>query len=270
MIDLAGQVRADGVSIADRPVNGLDPALHPDAMSSPAYQVALGFPDPWTILPPLGGTIASGPLNLETRLEQMMSSVRTLGGYRPESIMICTGPAGDRPIAEARAVVIDGVRALAAVAREVGSRLSIEPMRESFRAVRSIVCSLPETLDLLAKVDDREVGIAFDLWHMWDSPEVHTLIPECVDLFHAVQVADYRANTRGPMDRVEAGAGIADIPRLLRELRSAGFDGWYDLEIFSDDGRFGSRYEDSLWKLPPEEFATRQMEGFCACWSQSD
>jgi sugar phosphate isomerase/epimerase len=270
MVDLAGQVSVDGISVADRPLNGLDGVTEPDTVRSRGFQVALGFPDPWTVLPPLGGTIAPGPLDLETRLKQMASSVRALADYAPESIMICTGPAGDRSTREARAAIVDGVRTLAAVAREVGTRISIEPMRESFRAVRSIVCSLPETVELLAEIDDDEVGITFDLWHMWDSTDVHAVLPECVGLFHAVQVADYRADTRGPMDRVEAGAGIANIPQLLRELRTVGFDGWYDLEVFSDDGRFGSPYEDSLWRLPPEQFASLQVRAFSSCWSASD
>ena len=270
MIELADQVGADGISIADRPKNGLGDFADPAASRSFPRQVVLGFPDPWTILPPLGGTIPSGPLDLDTRLEKMASSIRTLARFAPESVMICTGPAGDRPTREARAIIVDGVKALAAVARDAGTQLSIEPMRESFRAVRTIVCSLPETIDLLTEIDDSAVGITFDLWHMWDSTEVYELLPTCINLFHAVQVADYRAETRGPMDRVEAGAGIAGIPQLLRELRDAGYDGWFDLEIFSDDGRFGSPYEDSLWKLPPAEFAIRQMRAFRSCWQQSD
>jgi sugar phosphate isomerase/epimerase len=70
------------------------------------------------------------------------------------------------------------------------------------------------------------------------------------------------------MDRVEAGAGIADIPRLLRELRSAGFDGWYDLEIFSDDGSFTDQsFEDSLWKQDPLDVVQRAKEGFEQAWA---
>lgn len=269
MLRLADEVGADGVSVASRAINGIDIDELPETNGWRNGRIALGIPEPWTILPPLGGRIPPGPLDPDTRLDQIASSIRTLAPFAPESVMICTGPAGDRRTDEARAIIVEGVKALAAVARESGTRLSIEPMRESFRAVRSIVCSLPETLGLLSDIGDNSIGITFDLWHMWDSPKVHELLAECVDLFHAVQVADYRAQTRGPMDRVEAGAGIAGIARLLDELRAAGFDGWFDLEVFSDDGRFGSPYEDSLWNLPPVEFATRQMAAFCSCWRQS-
>ena len=57
---------------------------------------------------------------------------------------------------------------------------------------------------------------------------------------------------------------------MLRALRSAGYDGWYDMEVFSDDGRFGASYPDSLWKLTPDEFARRQVDGFLRCWNADD
>ena len=42
---------------------------------------------------------------------------------------------------------------------------------------------------------------------------------------------------------------------LIAALDAAGWDGLYDLEIFSDDGTFGSAYPDSLWSLPAADMA---------------
>ena len=42
-----------------------------------------------------------------------------------------------------------------------------------------------------------------------------------------------------------------------RALDAAGWDGLYDIEIFSDNGTFGAAYADSLWDLPPEELLPR-------------
>ena len=57
-----------------------------------------------------------------------------------------------------------------------------------------------------------------------------------------------------------------DLPALLGTLEAAGFDGWYDLEIFSDDGTFGADYPDSLWKLDPLEMLRRAKGGFLRAW----
>jgi sugar phosphate isomerase/epimerase len=71
------------------------------------------------------------------------------------------------------------------------------------------------------------------------------------------------------LDRIVAGDGIAGVPAFLEEIRGSGYDEWYDLEIISDDGRFGADYEDSLWKLDPLEFAQLQIDGFLPCWQTS-
>ena len=51
------------------------------------------------------------------------------------------------------------------------------------------------------------------------------------------------------------GDGVADLPALLGALDRAGWDGYYDLEIFSDNGTFGNAWPDSLWDVPTEELA---------------
>lgn len=71
------------------------------------------------------------------------------------------------------------------------------------------------------------------------------------------------------MDRKLPGDGDLPLPRIVRGLRQSWFDGWYELEIFSDDGTFGSDYPDSLWKLPPRELLDRARHGFDATWRLS-
>ena len=67
----------------------------------------------------------------------------------------------------------------------------------------------------------------------------------------AVHLADWRQPTRGGADQALPEEGVMDLPALLGALEAGGFDGWHDLEIYSDDGTFGDDYPDSLWKLDP-------------------
>lgn len=46
------------------------------------------------------------------------------------------------------------------------------------------------------------------------------------------------------------GEGVLPVVDIIRTAYQAGFDGWYELEIFSDDGTFGTVLEDSLWQQP--------------------
>jgi hypothetical protein len=47
-----------------------------------------------------------------------------------------------------------------------------------------------------------------------------------------------------------------------------GWEGFYDLEIFSDNGAFGSAYPDSLWDLDAAELVRRGRDAFNSCWSK--
>src|SRR5262249_59609756 len=97
------------------------------------------------------------------------------------------------------------------------------------------------------------VGIMLDLWHVSDPAE----IAAHADRIVGVHVSDRREPTRSHFDRVLPGEGVLDLVAAFRALVAAGYDGWYDVEIFSDNGVFGSAYPDSLWDVAPEELARR-------------
>jgi len=269
-IELAMETRVGGLGIAEpKVVRGEEGELLA-SMTARDLRTSLGVPTTWTILPPLGGTFPVDPVDPAQRVEEMALSIRSLARLGVPSVMICTGPAGDMAQSDARKVIVESIQVLAAAARDEGTSLSIEPMREDFRPIRTMVCSLRETLDLLDDVGEDSVGIVFDSWHMWDSAGLAETLDEAISRFHAVQIADYREPTRGPLDRVPAGQGISDVPGVLAMLRAAGYSGWYDLEVFSDDGRYGSAYPDSYWKLDPLLFARTQVDGFLECWRASE
>ncbi len=81
-----------------------------------------------------------------------------------------------------------------------------------------------------------------------------------------VHVSDCREPTRGWADRVLPGEGRADVPRVLALLDDAGWDGLYDIEIFSDNGTFGASYPDSLWDVPATELVPRARAAFDRVW----
>lgn len=194
------------------------------------------------------------PADPEARIESIEASLRRLAAYEPDCVVCLTGPAGERDEAEARRIVIEGMRRLADVAEAAGVRLGLEPVHRTQRGDYSFLTSIPETLELLEQVGRPSVGIMFDTYHLWDTPTVYDDVAAHVGRFTGVHVADYRHPPRGSSDRVLPGDGVADLRRLLGALDNAGWDGFYDVEIFSD-----ASLPDSLWKLDPDELAGRAM-----------
>jgi sugar phosphate isomerase/epimerase len=209
-----------------------------------------------------------GPEAPEARIDSLCASVRRLAAFDPSAVLCFTGPAGDRDPAEARALVVDGLRKVAREAEGVGVRLALEPFQREGIEDWSIVNTLSEAAELVEEVGSDVLGIQFDVWHLWNTPELLDEIPRHAHLIAGVHVNDWREPTRGWADRVLPGDGAADLPAILGVLEDVGWDSFYDLEVFSDNGAFGNGYPDSLWDLDAAELARRGREAFARCWSK--
>ena len=201
-----------------------------------------------------------GPEDPEERIESLCASVRRLAAFDPETVLCLTGPVGERDPQEARRIVVDGLREVARTGAEVGVRVALEPIHASARDDFTMVDNLPDTVELLEEVGE-PMGILFDTWHLWDTPDVLDHIRAHAHRFPAVHVNDWRDPTRGWDDRALPGEGIMDLPAIFGALEAGGFDGWYELEIFSTE-----TYPDSLLKLDPAELVRRGKAGFMQAW----
>ncbi len=207
-----------------------------------------------------------GPEDPQQRIASLCASVHRLARFEPAAVLCFTGPAGERDPDEARSVAVDGLRTLAREAESAGVQLALEPFQREGVEDWSVISTLGEAAELIEEVGSDAVGIQFDVWHLWNG-DVLEEIPRYGHLIAGVHVNDWREPTRGWADRVLPGEGAADLPAILGVLEDVGWKGFYDLEIFSDNGAFGDAYPDSLWELDAAELARRGREAFTHCWS---
>ena len=223
-------------------------------------KATLCLPAALSILPIAIGAGADRPER--ERIESALRVDPRLAAFEPEMVMFLTGaPAtATRPRhgrSSSRASASSG---RSAARRACGSAL--EPIHRSASAEFSLVTDLPGAEALLDEAGDDSVGIP-----------VRHLAP----LGHAGR-ARARAPTRRPASRPctsttggpRRGTGttgrsparaIMDLPAIIGALEAGGYDGWYDMEVFS-----GEEYPDSLMKLDPAELVRRGREGFIRAW----
>jgi sugar phosphate isomerase/epimerase len=202
-----------------------------------------------------------GPDSPRARIDAIRRSLERLAPFEPAAVLCFTGP-GDRGAA------IAGLREVAAGAEQLGLRIAFEPFQSQGRESWSIVSTLGDAVGLIDEVDSPALGIQFDVWHLWNCPGLEEEIELYADRIVGVHVNDWRTSTRGWADRVLPGEGVAGVPAILAALERAGWDGYYDLEIFSDNGSFGDAYPDSLWDVDPAELVRRGRESFDNCWQE--
>jgi sugar phosphate isomerase/epimerase len=202
-----------------------------------------------------------GPETPRERIDALLRSLEVLAPYEPSAVLCFTGP-GDRETA------VRGVREIAREAERLGLRLALEPFQLQGIESWSILNTLGDAAGFIDEVGSDTVGIQFDTWALWNTPELLDEIPRYAHLVAGVHVSDWREPTRGWADRVLPGDGAADLPGIFGVLEDVGWEGFYDLEIFSDNGTFGAAYPDSLWDLDAAELALRGREAFFNCWSK--
>lgn len=213
------------------------------------------------------GSRQHGPNHLGERIDALCDSIRFLSDYSPLACVCGPGRYQELGGEEGYSLAVAGLRRAARVAAGEGFPIMLEPHHPSLASGWTTLVTLAGAVKMVEDIGEPNVGILFDIWHLWDSPNVRDLLVANIDLILGVQVDDWREPTRSWCDRVLPGDGIADVAGLLRLLRVSGYDGWLDLEIFSDDGSQGNAFEDSLWAKDPEWMIRTAFERTTAAWN---
>jgi sugar phosphate isomerase/epimerase len=170
----------------------------------------------------------------------------------PVLVLVC-GPACDRDIAAARAMVVDGIASVAGYARERRVRLAIEPLHPMFAGDRSVVVTLVQANEMCASLGSDAVGVAVDVYHVWWDPCVYTEIARAGSSIVGLHVSDWLVPPPDHLlGRGIPGDGVIELRKLREAVDAAGYGGPIEVEIFNQ----------KVWDTPGEEVLTLLKERF--------
>jgi sugar phosphate isomerase/epimerase len=237
-----------------------------EAMEEHGLAASFFVPSTWTILP-VPFNVPGMERDPRERTELLCRSIERLARFKPAAIVVGPGVTG---VPDERAgpaeVVAEGVAAAADVAAEHGLQIGFELLAQRRGATHH---TLPEAVAFLDELDRDNVGVMFDTWHSWCEPGLHESLRRYGSRINSVHVNDVRPVERSNFDRVLPGQGRKVAAPIIATLIEAGYDGWWELEVFSDDGTFGNDFADSLWKLPHEELLARAKVAFDEVWAEA-
>lgn len=255
---------ATGIGLWEYKFDGHDDGKIRAAVEAAGLTATLCCPNVPSLIP---DPFFAEPADPDARLAALIAAIKRFAPFRPAGILVTTGQPGDYGVAEARKIVIEKLKPAADAAGELGITLGLEPYRQTSG---TLATSLPEVIEMIDATGRPNIKIIVDVWHYWDVPDGLAELGENVSRLVGVQMNDWRDPTRGWCDRVLPGDGTIDLRAILRTLRQAGYDGWYDVEVFSDNGLFGNAYPDSVWSRPAADVAADSVRKFMHLWDTMD
>jgi sugar phosphate isomerase/epimerase len=155
-----------------------------------------------------------------------------------EMIVLVVGAVPGIPLDEARKQVADGIAAVVPHARGAGVKLAIEPLHPMYAGDKSCVNRTADARRICEQLRDPFVGIALDVYHTWWDPDLKSEIARAGEqgTLFGFHVCDWRLDTRHLLtDRGLMGDGCIDIKTIRGWVEDAGFHGFNEVEVFSEE-----------------------------------
>jgi sugar phosphate isomerase/epimerase len=158
-------------------------------------------------------------------------------------VLVCGGLA-DRDLAGARAQVEEGIARLIPYAQDRGVLLGIEPLHPAFTADRSVIVTLGQANDMVARLASPRVGVVIDTYHVWWDPALYAQIARAAGHIFGFHIDDWlRPNPEPLLGRGMMGDGVIELRRIREAVDAAGYSGPIEVEIFNR----------TIWDMPGEE-----------------
>jgi sugar phosphate isomerase/epimerase len=161
--------------------------------------------------------------------------LRVAGQIGASTLVVIPGPQSTHIRKHAARLTADALADLCEAAEGSSVQIGLQPMHDLFRGTWSFVHSIDESLAILDRVGDPRAKLCFGTYHLWQEPDLLRRAAEIVHRIASVQLSDWRDPPRCENDRLLPGDGCIPLVEIVEALESAGYRGWYEMEIWSRD-----------------------------------
>jgi len=188
-------------------------------------------------------------------IEENRRAIREAAELGAPLVVLVCGAVPGQPLAESRRQIADGIAAVLPLAEELNVRLGIEPLHPMYADDRSAINTMASANAVCDELDHPLVGLAVDAYHVWWDPDLAAQIARTGEkkrLF-AFHVCDWLTPTTDLLnDRGLMGEGCIDLKGMRALVEAAGFDGFHEVEIFSN----------RWWSADQDNFLTRIQQAY--------
>lgn len=172
-----------------------------------------------------------------------------------DKIVLVCGADPALPLKDSRKQIFEGICSILADAEKAGVKLAIEPLHPMYADTRSAINTIAQANDMAESIGSENVGVAVDVYHLWWDPDLKKEILRCGknNKIFAFHVCDWKSPTLDILnDRGLMGEGCIPIREIRSWVEAAGFNGFVEVEIFSN----------IWWKTDQTEFLGKIIEAY--------
>ena len=170
----------------------------------------------------------------ENRIADTRKAIETAARIEADTLIILVGPIASLTSPQAFEVLRRALDEVLPYAEQNGVRLALEPTHPMYRADTSFVVTLAEAIGVCEQFESSHLGVYIDVYHVgWDNT-IYEQIARARGRIFGVQLSDWKRETKSLQDWGLPGEGVLPLRALLEAVEAAGWDGLYDVEVFSD------------------------------------
>lgn len=182
-----------------------------------------------------GGFTGSHGHSYREAIDDARDAIRVAGEMNAECLVIVSGSRAGHTVNHARRLLVDALDELGDFAAANKLVLALQPMHPMFEMEWTFLTALEQTLDVIERCRHDSVRLAFDVYHLWQSPRLLERIPEIAPLTQIVQLSDWREPPRSDNDRCPLGEGEIPLAEIARAFVDADYNGYFEIGIWSEE-----------------------------------
>ncbi len=190
-----------------------------------------------------------------TALDDNRKAIEEAAELGTSMIVLVCGSDPAQSLDDSRKQIQDGIAAIVPAAVAAGIKLAIEPLHPMYADTRSAINTLSQANAMASALNSPSVGVAVDVYHLWWDPHLEPEIKLCSGKGHlfAFHICDWNVPTQDLLlDRGLMGEGCIPVKKIRSWVEAAGFNGFYEVEIFSN----------KLWKDDQSQFLKKIIKAY--------
>jgi sugar phosphate isomerase/epimerase len=182
----------------------------------------------------VGGFTGHNDYRFQEAVADAREMIAAAGRLGAECVVLVSGARAGHTFNHARRLLIAALDELGGFADQCGVRLAVQPMMRLFADDWTFLATIDETLGVLDACRYPEVGMVFDVYHLWREPKLLERIRRIAPRVALVQLGDWHREPHSRYDRGMIGDGRIPLAEIVHAFTDSGYTGHFEISIWSE------------------------------------